>query len=49
MPRLGRKRIVDDWASSGCFHSALRRTTQAFPFLSSHHGGMSVFSHPGRF
>ena len=49
MPRLGRKRIVDDWASSGCFHSALRRTTQAFPFLSSHHGGMPVFSHPGRF
>ncbi len=36
MPRLGRKRIVGDCASSGCFHSALRRTAQAFaPALQS--------------
>ena len=49
MPPLGRKRIVDDRASSGCFHSALRRTAQACLFLSCHHGGMPFFSHPGRF
>ena len=43
MPPLGRKRIVDDRASSGCFHSALRRTAQACLFLSCHHGGMPFF------
>lgn len=49
MPRLGRKRIVGDCASTGCFHSALRCTAQAFALLSSHHGGMPFFSHSGRF